>query len=132
MNIVRLDHLVLTVMDVEKTCAFYCGVLGMKRMTFSEGRTALHFGHQKINLHAFDWDYYLKAKTPTPGSADLCFIVDIAVDEWATELAEKEIQLIEGPVKRTGAAGPLRSIYFRDPDGNLIELSNALIGEEDD
>ena len=132
MNIVRLDHLVLTVMDVEKTCAFYCGVLGMKRMTFSEGRTALHFGHQKINLHAFDWDYYLKAKTPIPGSADLCFIVDIAVDEWATELAEKEIQLIEGPVKRTGAAGPLRSIYFRDPDGNLIELSNALIGEEDD
>ena len=132
MNIVRLDHLVLTVMDVEKTCAFYCGVLGMKRMTFSEGRTALHFGHQKINLHAFDWDYYLKAKTPTPGSADLCFIVDIAVDEWATELAEKEIQLIEGPVKRTGAAGPLRSIYFRDPDGNLIELSNALTGEEDD
>ena len=131
MNIVRLDHLVLTVMDVEKTCAFYCGVLGMKRMTFSEGRTALHFGHQKINLHAFDWDYYLKAKTPTPGSADLCFIVDIAVDEWATELAEKEIQLIEGPVKRTGAAGPLRSIYFRDPDGNLIELSNALTGEED-
>jgi catechol 2,3-dioxygenase-like lactoylglutathione lyase family enzyme len=132
MNIVRLDHLVLTVMDVEKTCAFYCGVLGMKRMTFSEDRTALHFGHQKINLHAFDWDYYLKAKTPTPGSADLCFIVDIAVDEWVTELAEKEIQLIEGPVKRTGAAGPLRSIYFRDPDGNLIELSNALTGEEDD
>jgi len=123
---------VLTVMDVEKTCAFYCGVLGMKRMVFGDGRTALHFGHQKINLHAFDWDYYLKAKTPTPGSADLCFIVDIAVDEWATELAEKEIQLIEGPVKRTGAAGPLRSIYFRDPDGNLIELSNALIGEEDD
>ena len=132
MNIVRLDHLVLTVMDVEKTCAFYCGVLGMKRMTFGEGRTALHFGHQKINLHAFDWDYYLKAKTPTPGSADLCFIVDVAVDEWATELVHKEIQLIEGPVERTGAAGPLRSIYFRDPDGNLIELSNALTGEEGD
>ena len=113
-------------MDVEKTCTFYCGVLGMKRMTFGEGRTALHFGHQKINLHAFDWDYYLKAKTPTPGSADLCFIVDVAVDEWATELLDKEIQLIEGPVKRTGAAGPLRSIYFRDPDGNLLEfLSTA-------
>ena len=132
MNIVRLDHLVLTVMDVEKTCAFYCGVLGMKRMTFGEARTALHFGHQKINLHAFDWDYYLKAKTPTPGSADLCFIVDVAVDEWATELLDKEIELIEGPVKRTGAAGPLRSIYFRDPDGNLIELSNALTGEEEE
>ena len=107
-------------------------MLGMKRMTFGEGRTALHFGHQKINLHAFDWDYYLKAQTPTPGSADLCFIVDVAVDEWVTELAEKEIELIEGPVERTGAAGPLRSIYFRDPDGNLIELSNALTGEEGD
>ena len=86
--------------------------------------------HQKINLHAFDWDYYLKAQTPTPGSADLCFIVDVVVDEWVTELAEKEIELIEGPVERTGAAGPLRSIYLRDPDGNLIELSNQIPHDE--
>ena len=132
MNIVRLDHLVLTVRDVEMTCAFYCGVLGMKRITFGDSRTALHFGHQKINLHPFDWDYYLKAQAPTPGSADLCFIVDVAVEEWVVELAEKEIELIEGPVVRTGAAGRLRSIYFRDPDGNLIELSNVLTVEEAD
>ena len=132
MSIVRLDHLVLTVMDVEMTCAFYCGVLGMKRITFGDSRTALHFGHQKINLHPFDWDYYLKAQTPTPGSADLCFIVDVAVEEWVAELAEKEIELIEGPVVRTGAAGRLRSIYLRDPDGNLIELSNVLTVEEAD
>ena len=130
MNIVRLDHLVLTVMDVEVTCTFYCGVLGMKRITFGDSRTALHFGHQKINVHPFDWDYYLKAQTPTPGSADLCFIVDVAVEEWVAELAEKEIELIEGPVVRTGAAGRLHSIYFRDPDGNLIELSNVLTVEE--
>ena len=132
MNIVRLDHLVLTVMDIDRTCAFYCEVLGMKRMTFGDGRTALHFGHQKINLHAFDWEYYLKARTPTPGSADLCFIVDVAVDEWVRVLAEKGIELIEGPVERTGATGPLRSIYLRDPDGNLIELSNEPAGEEGD
>jgi catechol 2,3-dioxygenase-like lactoylglutathione lyase family enzyme len=126
MDIIRLDHLVLTVVDIERTCTFYCNVLGMQRVTFGNNRTGLLFGQQKINLHLPGWDDYLRADKPTPGSADLCFLVDRDVALVAAELGANAVELIDGPVEKIGASGPIRSIYFRDPDGNLIEVSNAL------
>jgi len=125
MKISHLDHLVLTVSDIERTCAFY-RLLGMEVVTFGEGRTALKFGRQKINLHRYRAEFEPKADLPTPGSADLCFLVDTAVEEAATVLETASVEVIEGPVERTGASGPIRSIYCRDPDGNLIELSNPV------
>jgi len=118
-----LDHLVLTVADIERTAAFYCGVLGMQRVTFGQGRVALSFGTQKINLHQLGREFEPKALTPTPGSADLCFVVDRPLEEVAATLTAAGIPIEEGPVARTGAVGPISSLYVRDPDGNLIELS---------
>ncbi len=123
MKIERLDHLVLTVRDVEATCAFYTRVLGMESVTFSEGRRALCFGQQKINLHPFEAPIAPHALTPTPGSADLCFITETPVDEVRRHLEDLGVSVEEGPVRRTGAMGPITSIYFRDPDLNLIEVS---------
>jgi len=125
MKIRQLDHLVLTVSDIERTCAFY-RLLGMEVVAFGEGRTALKFGRQKINLHRYRAEFEPKADLPTPGSADLCFLVDTAVEEAARVLKAASVEVIEGPVERTGARGPIRSIYCRDPDGNLIELSNPV------
>jgi catechol 2,3-dioxygenase-like lactoylglutathione lyase family enzyme len=119
-----LDHLVLTVRDLDATAQFYVECLGMRLETFGAGRHALHFGSQKINLHLIGHEFEPKAKAPTPGSADLCFLTEIPVAEVATVLKGKGCTLIEGPVERTGATGPLRSIYVRDPDGNLIEIAN--------
>ncbi len=124
MRIDRLDHLVLTVRDVEATCSFYARVLGMQVVTFGEGRKALAFGRQKINLHQAGREFEPKAALPTPGSADLCLIADVALDEVIEHLAECGVTIVDGPVMRTGATGPIRSVYFRDPDGNLIEVSN--------
>ncbi|MCX5084783.1 VOC family protein [Streptomyces sp. NPDC056121] len=124
MRIDRLDHLVLTVHDLDATVAFYTKVLGMEAVTFRGGRRALTFGHSKINLHEAGREFEPKAARPTPGSADLCLIVDGPVDRIITELASHGVPLEEGPVDRTGATGPLLSVYVRDPDGNLIELSN--------
>ena len=124
MNLQKIDHLVLTVADVERSCRFYCDVMGMRRVMFGENRTALHFGEYKINLHPIDWDYYLKAYKPSAGSADLCFIVDEDVCLLKTSLMGLGVEVIEGPIERTGAGGDLLSIYVRDPDGNLIELAN--------
>jgi catechol 2,3-dioxygenase-like lactoylglutathione lyase family enzyme len=124
MNLEKIDHLVLTVADVERSCHFYCDVLGMRRVTFGENRTALHFGEYKINLHPIDWDYYLKAGKPSAGSADLCFIVGEDVRALIISLQDLGVDVIEGPIERTGAIGDLVSIYVRDPDGNLIELAN--------
>ncbi len=124
MNLQKIDHLVLTVADIERSCRFYCDVLGMRRVMFGENRTALHFGEYKINLHPIDWDYYLKADHPSTGSADLCFIVDEDVSTLTTSLQGLGVQVIEGPIERAGAGGDLLSIYVRDPDGNLIELAN--------
>jgi catechol 2,3-dioxygenase-like lactoylglutathione lyase family enzyme len=121
-----LDHLVLTVNDVDASCAFYEAVLGVRVVTFAAGRKALAFGRQKINLHAAGREYEPKAGCPTPGSADLCFLTELPLEEVVARLASRGVRLIEGPVPRTGAAGPLRSVYFRDPDGNLIEVANAL------
>lgn len=126
MNISHLDHLVLTVADIEKTVDFFTRVLGMQAVTFGEGRKALAFGNQKINLHQAGREFEPKAERPTPGSADLCFIVATALDDVIAHLNEHGVAIIEGPVQRTGATGPIRSVYLRDPDQNLIELSNPL------
>jgi len=123
MKINRLDHLVLTVANLQATCDFYEQVLGMQVITFN-GRKALAFGNQKINLHENGKEFEPKAQHPTPGSADLCFITDTPVEEVYRELQEKQIPIIEGIVDRTGATGKIRSIYFRDPDQNLVEVSN--------
>ncbi|MGL5514341.1 MAG: VOC family protein [Sporomusa sp.] len=119
----RLDHLVLTVFDLDRTVNFYSTVLGMEVIRFGTGRIALSFGSQKINLHVAGKEFEPKAKTPLPGSADLCFIVNISLDEVIKHVNEHKIDIIEGPVTRTGALGPIQSIYIRDPDGNLIEIS---------
>src|SRR4051812_13753785 len=124
MRINRLDHLVLTVANIETTCDFYHRVLGMEVVTFGQGRKALSFGNQKINLHQQGHEFEPKAQTPTPGSADLCFIADIPIDEWVAHLNQCGVEIIEGPVERTGATGKIVSLYFRDPDLNLIEVSN--------
>jgi catechol 2,3-dioxygenase-like lactoylglutathione lyase family enzyme len=119
----RLDHLVLTVADVEATCAFYARVLGMAVVTFGEGRKALSFGRQKINLHQAGHEFEPKAQRPTPGSADLCLIAEAALADVQAHLAACGVAMEQGPVARTGALGPIRSVYFRDPDLNLIEVS---------
>jgi catechol 2,3-dioxygenase-like lactoylglutathione lyase family enzyme len=124
MNINRLDHLVLTVKNIEGICSFYKRVLGMKVVVFGGGRKALSFGAQKINLHQKGKEYEPKALKPTPGSGDLCFITSVPILEVIAHLNFCVIEIIEGPVRRTGATGPIISVYFRDPDLNLIEVSN--------
>jgi catechol 2,3-dioxygenase-like lactoylglutathione lyase family enzyme len=119
-----LDHLVLTVADIDVTCEFYRSVLGMEVILFGEGRKALRFGDQKINLHQAGREFEPKAVRPTPGSADLCLLADTPLAEIIPHLKTRGIQVLEGPVRRTGATGPIVSLYFRDPDGNLIEISN--------
>lgn len=126
MKIDRIDHVVLTVGSIEATCQFYSRVLGMEAVTFGEGRRALAFGQQKINLHQAGREFEPKAQRPTPGSTDLCLITDTAMADVIGLLQEAGVELLEGPVTRTGAMGPILSVYFRDPDGNLIEVSNYL------
>ena len=124
MQVKSLDHLVLTVSDLQATIAFYTRALGMQEVSFGGGRKALAFGTQKINLHLAGQEFEPKAKQPTPGSGDLCFLTDTPVEQVAAHLASLGIAVIEGPVQRTGAVGPLLSIYLRDPDLNLIEIAN--------
>lgn len=125
-----LDHLVLTVRDIEKTCAFYATVLGMRMQEFpvADGTTrkALKFGAQKINLHHAGAEFEPKAAHPTPGSADLCFLSETSIAEWSSHLATLGVQIAEGPVPRTGACFAIVSIYIRDPDQNLIEIGTRL------
>ena len=123
MRIDRIDHLVLTVRSIESSCAFYSRVLGMDVVTFGTGRKALSFGTQKINLHQAGLEFEPKARHPTPGSADICLISAIPLSEVIAHLTRCEVPILEGPVNRTGAAGPIQSVYFRDPDQNLIEVS---------
>jgi catechol 2,3-dioxygenase-like lactoylglutathione lyase family enzyme len=120
----RLDHLVLTVADIDATVDFYTRVLGMQAVRFGAGRTALTFGHSKINLHRAGHEFEPKARRPTPGSADLCLIAAEPLERVITELAAHDVPVEEGPVERAGATGPILSVYFRDPDQNLIEVSN--------
>lgn len=124
MKIDAIDHLVMTVKDIDATCAFYTQVLGMDVVTFGAGRKALSFGLQKINLHLHGREFEPKAHRPTPGSADLCFITSIPLAEVVAHVISCGTPILEGPVRRTGARGPIMSIYFRDPDLNLIEVSN--------
>lgn len=124
MRITSLDHLVLTVGDIAVTIRWYQTVLGMEPVTFGNNRRALAFGAQKINLHQVGKEFEPKAAHPTPGSADLCFLTDTPISDIIAHCAELAQPIIEGPVPRTGAMGPLFSIYLRDPDGNLIEIAN--------
>lgn len=126
MQIDRLDHLVLTVRDIDATCDFYARVLGMESVTFGAGRKALSFGRQKINLHQAGKEFEPKAERPTPGSADLCFITATPLEAAMAHVRAAGVDIVEGPVARTGATGPIQSFYFRDPDLNLIEVSNYL------
>lgn len=125
MKIESLDHLVLTVRDIDTTVAFYTTVLGMEAVTFGEGRQALRFGEQKLNLHEVGKELEPRAQVPQPGSADLCFLTHTPLEEVIAKLERYGVAIELGPVLRTGATGPLRSVYLRDPDGNLIELSNT-------
>jgi catechol 2,3-dioxygenase-like lactoylglutathione lyase family enzyme len=130
MKISNLDHLVLTVKEIDASIAFYSKVLGMEVVTFGDGRKALSFGAQKINLHQHGQEFEPKAANPTPGSADLCFITATPIPEVLKHLGECGVTVIEGPVLRTGATGPILSVYFHDPDMNLIEVAN--LGSEKD
>lgn len=123
MKVERLDHLVLTVQDVEATCAFYERVLGMRATTFSGRRRALTFGGQKINLHQSGREFEPRAAHPAPGSADFCLVTESSVQEILNHLGDLGIETIEGPVARTGALGEMTSVYLRDPDENLVEIS---------
>jgi catechol 2,3-dioxygenase-like lactoylglutathione lyase family enzyme len=127
-RVAALDHLVLTVADPEASAAFYQRVLGMTRVVFGEGRLALHFGDQKINLHPAAAPLAPHARRPTAGSADLCLRMDNGIEATLAHLADCGVAVEQGPVPRTGALGPMQSVYFRDPDGNLIELAHYPAG----
>ena len=131
MIIDRLDHLVLTVRDIDASCRFYEQVLGMHTVTFAGGRKALQFGRQKINLHQLGREFEPKAAQPTAGSADLCLLSATPIGQVAEHLRACGVHVIEGPVERTGAEGPILSLYLRDPDGNLLEIANALPSAND-
>ncbi|WP_373960532.1 VOC family protein [Vibrio gigantis] len=124
MEISHLDHLVLTVKDIEVTVDFYQRILGMKPIQFGEGRLALSFGNQKINLHQLGKEFEPKAKRVQAGSADLCFVTNTPIVEVVEHIQAQGVVVEEGPVTRTGAMGKIVSVYIRDPDGNLIEVSN--------
>lgn len=126
LHIDRIDHLVLTVESIENTVDFYTRILGMEVVTFGAGRMALRFGQHKINLHQRGREFEPKAAHPVPGSADLCLLIALPLDQLITHLQAHAVVILEGPVQRIGAVGNLNSIYIRDPDGNLIEIANLL------
>ncbi|RVT82164.1 VOC family protein [Rhodobacteraceae bacterium CCMM004] len=127
-HVAALDHLVLTVADPEATAAWYGRILGTRHETFrpADGslRHALRFGRQKINLHRAGAEWDPKAACATPGSGDLCFLSDDLLEAWQAHQAAAGVTVEAGPVARTGAEGPIRSLYLRDPDGNLLEIAN--------
>ena len=124
MVIDRIDHIVITAFDVDRTIDFYSKVMGMEPITFAGGRRGLAFGRQKINLHQSGREFEPKALKPTPGSMDLCFITQTPLAEVIAGLESHGVAIAQGPVEKTGALGPMMSVYFRDPDGTLIEVSN--------
>ena len=126
--ITSLDHLVLTVSDLDATVRFYCDGLGMEARRFGPNRerVALHYGDQKINLHEVGKEFEPKADRPTPSSGDLCFLTDEPVNTLKAKLEADGLAVFEGPVERTGAKAKLLSLYLRDPDGNLIEIANEI------
>ena len=130
-TISSIDHIVMTVADIPKTIDFYCSVLGTTMVEFvppigGPVRKSLHFGKQKINLHDAASPYAPHAKAPQAGSVDLCFISTQSLDDWQAHLANHDVSVEDGPVRKTGANGALMSLYIRDPDGNLIEISNYI------
>lgn len=127
LTINHIDHIVMTVRDMEKTLKFYQEVLNLSVQTFGDNRKALHLENQKINLHQYQREYEPHAAKPTPGAIDLCFITKTPIKEIISHMQKMNITIEEGPVERTGAAGKILSIYIRDPDGNLIELANYLL-----
>ena len=124
MQIDRIDHIVITAFDLDRTIDFYSKVMGMEPITFAGGRRGLSFGRQKINLHQSGREFEPKALKPTPGSIDLCFITETPLADVIAHLKSHGVVVAQGPVEKTGALGPMMSVYFRDPDGNLIEVSN--------
>jgi len=122
----HLDHLVLTTAHLDRCIDFYTRLLGMTLETFGPGRKALRFGAQKINLHEVGKELEPKAERPTTGALDLCFIADRPLDDVIARLEALGASIIEGPVRRSGATGPIRSVYLRDPDQNLIEIAESL------
>lgn len=124
MVVKNIDHIVLTVADIDKTVEFYTHIMGFEEVTFGDNRKALIFGNQKINLHQKGHEFEPKAEFPTSGSADLCFIAETDIHDIFEELKQKNVEIIEGIVDRTGAVGKIKSVYFRDLDQNLIEVSN--------
>lgn len=133
MRVERLDHLVLTVTDLAATLGFYTRVCGMSHIVFGdEERHALTFGDQKINLHVWGTEFEPKAALTTPGSADLCFVVDARPEEVVAHLADLQVPIEMGPVAREGATGPITSVYVRDPDNNLVELASYAPAGQDD
>jgi len=126
MEVTKIDHLVLTVKDLDETKVFYEKVLGMEPVTFGNGRVALKFGAQKINLHESGNEHEPKASCPAPGSTDLCFVTSVELESAMNHVESCGVDIIEGPVSRTGANGSLLSFYFRDPSGNLIEVANEI------
>lgn len=129
MNIERIDHFVLTVHDVAASCAFYERVLGIQVITFDAGRKALRFGQHKINLHPVEGHPPLVAARPMPGSADFCLITRVPLPQVIEHLHACGVEIVAGPGERAGALGPIQSVYFRDPDGNLVEVSNEADGQ---
>jgi catechol 2,3-dioxygenase-like lactoylglutathione lyase family enzyme len=125
-RIERIDHVVLTVRSVAATCDFYRRVLGMEVVNFAGGRTALAFGRQKFNLHEAGHEFEPKAQQPVPGSADFCLIATTPLAQIVEHLRRERVDILEGPVERTGATGRILSVYFRDPDLNLVEVANYL------
>ncbi len=119
----RIDHVVFTVRDIEATCAWYARILGVEVVTFGDGRTALQIGHCKINLHEVGHEFEPKAARPGPGTQDICLITTSPIQTVLDHLNALGVALVTGPLPRTGAMGPIESVYLRDPDGNLIELA---------
>lgn len=124
MGFIGIDHVVLTVKSIDKSLHFYCTVLGMTEITFGQGRKAILCGMQKINLHEVGNEFEPKALNPLPGSMDICFVTDKPLKEIMKELNAHKIAIIEGPIEKIGANGKMLSIYIRDPDQNLVEISN--------
>lgn len=119
----RIDHVIFTVRDVEATCTWYVRVLGTEVLTFGDGRKALQVGHCKLNLHPAGKEYEPKAAVPGPGTQDICLVTTSPLPAVLDHLKRMSVSIVEGPVPRTGATGPIESVYLRDPDGNLVELA---------
>jgi len=126
MDFPRIDHVVFTVHDIDVTCEFYSGVLGMEVIAFDEGRKALQVGQCKINLHQAGREFEPKALRPPPGTQDICLITSTPIKEVIEQLRHAGVEIVEGPVPRTGAVGNMESVYLRDPDGNLIEVARCI------